>query len=296
MVVNIVPSVSQRGISTRIAVCSWSLKPRSPKHLLERLRTLDIPGVQLALSPLVKDPQVWGAAIDELRAGGVWIVSGMMSMAGEDYSTLDSITRTGGVRPDHTWFANRTHAEQVARIASRQGIELVTFHAGFIAKDPASPERAKMLDRMRTIAEVFDNYQINVALETGQETAEVLSQFLDELSCDNVGVNFDPANMILYGSGEPIESLRLLARRVRQVHVKDAKPSRMAGEWGKEMPVGKGVVNWEAFFETALAISPPVPFVIECEARNCKDEDITVASQLIAYHLKPKRGSSAATD
>jgi sugar phosphate isomerase/epimerase len=260
------------------------------------LQRLQIPAVQLALSPVINDPDTWGGTIDELRAAGIWIVSGMMAMAGEDYSTLDSIAKTGGVRPDHTWFENRSHSEQVARLASRQGIELVTFHAGFLPEDPKNPERAKLADRLRTVAEVFDHYGVNVAFETGQETAAVLNQVLDELDCDNCGVNFDPANMILYGKGDPVESLRLLARRVRQVHVKDAKPSRMNGGWGREVPVGKGVVNWEAFFETALAITPPVPFVIERESRTGTEEDITVARDLIAYHLQPKRGSSAAKD
>jgi L-ribulose-5-phosphate 3-epimerase len=296
MVVNIVPSASQRALSSRIAVCSWSLKPGTPLELIDRLRRLNIPAVQLALSPLVHEPGIWGNAIEELRAAGIWIVSGMMAMAGEDYSTIESITRTGGVRPDQTWFLNSMHAEQIARLASRQGIELVTFHAGFMSEDPANPERAKMIDRLRTIAEIFDHYDVNIGLETGQETAFVLNQVLDQLDRANVGVNFDPANMILYGKGDPVDSLRTLAGRVRQIHVKDAKPSRVAGEWGREVPVGKGVVNWEAFFEAALAISPPVPFVIERESRTGTQADITVASELIAYHLGPKRGSLRATD
>jgi L-ribulose-5-phosphate 3-epimerase len=297
MVVNISQSALMKSASsTRIAVCSWSLRPDSPASLLERLHRLELSAAQLALSPIIHDPRLWGAAIDELRAGGTWIVSGMMAMEGENYATLESIARTGGVRPDHTWYSNRSHAEQVALLASRTGIGLVTFHAGFIAEDPGSPERAKMVDRLRVICEIFAHYGVDLALETGQETAGSLVSVLEQLDCTNIGVNFDPANIVLYDKGDPIEAFRQLKPWVRQVHIKDAKPTRIPGQWGREVPVGKGVVNWDRFFDIALSITPPVAFVIERESRSAKDEDIVQARDLIAYHLRPKRDSDSAHD
>src|SRR6185369_16319577 len=102
--------------------------------------------------------------------------------------------------------------------------------------------------------------------ETGQEKAPTLLGVLSELDCPNVGVNFDPANMILYGKGDPVESLRLLASHVRQIHVKDAFPTLKPGTWGREVPAGQGAVDWDAFFEAALALPRQVHFVIEREA------------------------------
>lgn len=291
-----VPAESGIG-STRIAVCSWSLRPASPRELLDRLKQLQIPSVQLALSPMIQDSVLWADAIDELRAGGIWVASGMMAMAGEDYSTLGSIAKTGGLRPDHTWFANRAHAEQVARLASRCGVQLVSFHAGFIHEDLRSPEHGKMVDRLRTIAEIFAHYDVDLALETGQESAATLETLLTELDCPRVGVNFDPANMILYGMGEPIDALRRLMHRVRQAHIKDALPTRIAGTWGREVPVGRGAVDWDAFFDIALAIQPPVQFVIEREGRGTnRDADIAAARDLIAHHLTPRRSSPPIDD
>lgn len=275
--------------STRIAVSSWSLRPGTPRQLLDRLRALDMQAVQLALSPMVANPVLWGGAVDELRAGGVWIASGMMSMAGEDYSTLESIARTGGVLPDHTWSANRDHALHVARLAGTAGIELVTFHGGFIPEDRASPRRAKVLERWKSIAETFRHHGVGLALETGQENARTLRQALDELACPNIGVNFDPANMILYGMGDPVEGLRTLTSYVRQIHIKDAVASNKPGHWGREVPVGEGEVDWDAFFEGALKINPPVQFVIEREARSAVDADLLAAKSLISRHLQPTK-------
>ena len=281
-------SANHQPASSRIAVCSWSLHAANPSELLEQLMRLDISSVQLALSPLVHHPEAWGNTIDELRSGGVWIVSGMMAPAGEDYSSLESIALTGGFRPDHTWFNNRNHAEEVARLAARTGIGLVTTHAGFIPKDAANPERAKIIDRLKILAATFDNYGVELAFETGQETAESMIEALDQLDGARVGVNFDPANMILYGTGDPVDSLRKLAPRVRQVHIKDAQPTKTPGTWGRETVAGRGSVDWDALFEVAMEISPPLHFVIEREARNSKESDIAAARDLIAYHLVPQ--------
>jgi hypothetical protein len=116
-----------------LAVCSWSLRPRDPVELLERLRATGLNRVQLALAPMVAQPEVWRGAIDALRANGIVIESGMLAMASEDYSSIERIRETGGVRPDAHWPANRARAAHVADIAQTYGVSLVTFHAGFFA-------------------------------------------------------------------------------------------------------------------------------------------------------------------
>jgi sugar phosphate isomerase/epimerase len=284
------------GVSTmnqQIGVCSWSLRPRSPQALLDSLRQADMDAVQLALSPIVHDPAAWGDAIEELRRANIAILSGMMAMIGEDYSTLESIRRTGGVRPDSTWPGNLQHARDVARLAARAGINLVTFHAGFLPEDQTSHERTIMLDRLAVVADVFGESDIDVALETGQERAATLLAALDDLAQSNVGVNFDPANMILYGQGDPVEALRMLAPHVRQIHVKDAMPAEEPGKWGREVAAGRGAVDWPAFFTVASQIVPPVNFVIEREARDERLDDVVAARDMIRRHAWAIGGQSA---
>ena len=279
-----------RGESQRIGVCSWSLRPASPAELVEALTRLDIEAVQLDLSRAIDQPNEWGRAPAELRGRGILVVSGMMRTAGEDYSTLETIRQTGGVRPDSTWARNQQHAEAVAHVAAREGIELVTFHAGFIPEHADDPERAKLIERLRTIADIFASHGITIAFETGQETADVLLEVLAEINrpgaqLPGVGVNFDPANMILYGMGDPVASLRKLAPHVKQVHIKDALPTQTPGTWGKEVAVGRGAVDWPAFFAVANAITPPVNYIIEREAGEGREPDIAAARDLIARHV-----------
>lgn len=274
----------------RIGVCSWSLRPRDPRQLVGALQGLGIENVQLALVPVVAEPAVWGQATEILAAAGVRVVSGMLAMKGEDYSTLDSIRLTGGVRCDAGWPENAKLAEAVAEAAGRAGLRLVTLHAGFL-DDPSLDDAARltMLDRLRAVVDLFAARGVNVAFETGQETADTLLDVLDRLDRPTAGVNFDPANMILYGMGDPVQALRRLGPRVVQVHVKDALGSGRPGSWGREVPAGHGEVDWDALFEVALRIDPPVNFIIEREGSTGVPADIADARALIERRLAPGR-------
>ena len=272
--------------SPGIGVCSWSLRSRGPDHLSEMLDGLGLRAVQLALVPLVEEPGLWAGAVETLSAAGIHVASGMLAMAGEDYSTLETIRRTGGVRPDGDWPANRRRAADVARVAGEAGLGLVTFHAGFLPEAHDDPLRRAMIERLRVVADAFAEHGVDVALETGQETAETLAGVLAEIERPAVGVNFDPANMILYGMGDPVQALDRLAPVVNQIHVKDALPTDTPGTWGTEVVAGCGAVDWGAFFGVAASISPAVPFVIEREAGAARLGDIAAARDLIEKHLR----------
>ena len=232
----------------RLAVCSWSLQPGSPEELVAKLRQIGVPRVQLALDPVREQPQIWGRVEHTLRAAGFDIVSGMIGFVGEDYTTMESIHATGGVTPDATWAENWANAPKAAEIAARLGLPLVTFHAGFLPPDSRDPAYEKVRDRLERIADVFASRNIEVAFETGQETAPVLVEFLKNLGRANVGVNFDPANIILYDHGNPIDALRELAPWLKQIHIKDGTRTRQPGAWGEEVVAGTGEVPWREFF------------------------------------------------
>lgn len=263
------------------AVCSWSLQPASARELAARVREAGLSRVQLALDPLRTGAMPAAELAAAFADADVAIVSGMMGTAGEDYSTLASIRETGGLRPDGTWAENLAAAAANARLARSLGIDLVTFHAGFLPHDPADPERETLLGRLRQVADCFAAEGVDVALETGQESADTLLAVLDELGRDDVGVNFDPANMILYGMGDPVAALRALAPHVRQVHIKDALPAAHPGEWGSEVPAGTGAVDWTTFFEALGTIERPLALVIEREAGSARVPDVRTATELL---------------
>lgn len=269
----------------RIGVCSWSLRPTSAVDLAEKVRACGLARVQIALDPLRTGHWDAQRTQDTLAEAGVALESGMLSTHGEDYSSLDSIRETGGLRPDATWSKNLEAARANAKLARRLGLELVTFHAGFLPEEPHDPERAKLIARLRTFCEVFADEGVRLGFETGQETAETLLHVLAELDHPAAGVNFDPANMILYGMGDPVAALATLADHVRQIHVKDALPSDVPGAWGSEVRVGTGRVDWPAFM--ALARELGVAFLIEREAGLERVADIAAARELVLRELGP---------
>ncbi|MDX1952591.1 MAG: sugar phosphate isomerase/epimerase family protein [Verrucomicrobiota bacterium] len=261
----------------RLAVCSWSLQPASPEELFECIGHTGIRRIQLALDPIRENPAVWGRTIDEARRRGFELVSGMFGTMGEDYTTMESIKATGGIVPDHTWQGNWKNIQQIARIAADHGISLVTFHSGFLPHDESDPSFKKILERIAQIADLFHAHQLELGFETGQEDAPTLHAFLTKLNRPNVGVNFDPANMILYDKGDPIEALKILAPFLKQCHVKDAIRTNIPGSWGNEVPVGKGEVDWKSFFNTLQQVGFQGNCCIEREAGNQRIEDIKTA-------------------
>lgn len=273
----------------RLGVCSWSLQPTSPADLAAKVRECGLDAVQLALDPLRTGDWDEAETVRTLAGAGIAILSGMMTTEGEDYSTLDTIKATGGVRPDATWPANHAAAMANADLASRLGLSLVSLHAGFLPHDADDPERGEMLDRLAQLIEVFGARNIRVAFETGQESAQTLLGVLADLpsSTPPPGVNFDPANMILYNMGDPIAALRSLGSHVAQIHIKDALPTATPGTWGSEVCAGTGAVEWDTFFATCRETSLTCDLVIEREAGGSRIPDVRAAADLARADADP---------
>ena len=265
----------------RLAVCSWSLQPASPEQLIEQLQAIGLDRVQLALDPWRERPDIWGPAGALFDRHGIRIVSGMFGTVGEDYTTMESIRRTGGVVPDEHWEQNWRNIQGVAQLATDLGLKQMTFHAGFLPHDESDPQFAKLLDRITCIADLFAAKGIDLGFETGQETAETLGAFLTKLNRASVGVNFDPANMILYDKGDPIAALRALGTWLKSCHLKDAIKTTVPGAWGQEVTVGTGEVDWQAFFRVLDELKFTGDLCIEREADNQRVADIRAARDFV---------------
>ncbi len=273
--------MNSSAVQQRLAVCSWSLQPADPYDLADKVLATGLRRVQLALDPLRTMPVPWGQTLDVLRKAGIEVVSGMFGCVGEDYGTLDSIRATGGIAPDSTWSQNLLNIQATARLAADLGLNLVTFHAGFVPHEPSDATHAKMLDRLAAAADVFAAHNLRLGLETGQETAASMVTFLAALNHPNVSVNFDPANLILYGQGDPVAAVLQLGSAIRQVHIKDARHTRVPGTWGEEVPVGTGEVDWPGFFRALRQINYSGDYVIEREAGSQRGLDVCLARELV---------------
>ena len=156
--------------------------------------------------------------------------------------------------------------KEIADFAKQLNCRVVALHLGFVPHDTSDPLYAEVLEVTR---DVCDHCQANgqaLHLETGQETADALLQFMSDVDRDNLFVNFDPANMILYGTGEPIEALQKIGRYVRSVHCKDGTWAANPGaEWGREVPLGEGDVGMENYLRTLDGLGYTGPLTIERE-------------------------------
>jgi L-ribulose-5-phosphate 3-epimerase len=272
-------------VSHNIGVCSWSLQPTDAGNLITSLAPTGAKCLQLHLDPLRSGEWDEAASLDALRDAGIRILSGMVATKDEDYSTLASISETGGLRPDSTWDENRAAAIENAALAQRMGLSLISLHAGFLPEEAGVPERTKLVKRLREYIDIFAERDIICALETGQESATTLAEFLEELDRPRSGVNFDPANMLLYDKGDPVQALDLLAPWVRQIHIKDAICTKIPGTWGEEVPAGTGEVDWTAFFDVIAARKLDVDLIIEREAGDDRVGDIATAQTLVSTQL-----------
>jgi L-ribulose-5-phosphate 3-epimerase len=278
--------MQNHSILSRLGVCSWSLQPDDPAQLIAGMRQIGLTQIQCALDPIRETPKVWGHFAEACQEAGLELVSGMFRTVGEDYSTLESIRRTGGVVPDAHWEENWRNIKANATLAKNLKLKVVAFHAGFLPHEPSDPDFGKLLKRIRQIGELYANLGIDLALETGQETAPTLKAFLEQLNCPGVGVNFDPANMILYDKGNPIEALAVLAPWLKGCHIKDAKRTRTPGTWGDEVVVGTGEVDWHAFLRSLTKLNFNGYSCLEREAGNQRALDLRAGRDAITRFAK----------
>ena len=122
--------------------------------------------------------------------------------------TFPPSTRTVGLVPPATRAARTKEMKEIADFARLLGVDVVALHLGFVPHDTADPLYREVLAVTRDLCDHCRGQRQALHLETGQEPADTLLQFIGDVERDNLFVNFDPANMILYGSGEPIAALR----------------------------------------------------------------------------------------
>jgi sugar phosphate isomerase/epimerase len=247
-------------------------------ELVESAHQLGVSHVHLALGPLVfLDDKQKHLELGQIRAGGLALTAGMIGFPGEDYSTITRIRLTGGFLPDESWNIRRRLTVEAAKVAEELGLTMLTTHGGFIPPSNHA-DYPELLGRVAELAKSLREHNIVLALETGQESASELLQFLNDLPAGNVAVNFDPANMLLYGTGDPVEAVRTLSRHIRHVHIKDAVASENPGiDWGEEVPIGTGDVDFEELLLALRDIDYTGPLIIEREAGRNQMQDIRSA-------------------
>jgi sugar phosphate isomerase/epimerase len=248
-----------------IGVCSWSLQVTSIPELKGFLDRLGVDVVQIACGDPHHAAWAEGDAMPAAAtAAGFRMCGAMLGFPGEDYTTPQTIEKTGGFG-DPATRPERLERFRWALARTRElGLADLMLHAGFIPETGDSGRKA-FLDTLARVSELARGAGATVAFETGQESAALLRRTLDDLRCPNLKVNFDPANMLLYDKDDPLKAVELLAPDIRSVHVKDANRPTTPGAWGEEVPLGRGQTNTREFVRALRRVGYRGPLCIERE-------------------------------
>ncbi len=255
-----------------------TLNPREPgvmfwaeRDPLETITALGVRCGQLGFEPsyplTAENALRWREA---LASHEFTLVTLFAAYSGESYADIPTVDATVGFIPPETYPGRLARTLELSDFAARLDVPSIACHIGCIPEDRRDERYAHALDAVRTVADHCSKYNQTFALETGQESATLLLRFLDDADRSNVGVNFDPANMILYGSGQPLAALRILASRLLSVHLKDGlwPPSSPPGALGHEVPLGDGAVNIPAFVAALASLGFSGPLNVERETED----------------------------
>lgn len=239
------------------------LKPLEPgvmfwagRDSIEEIRGLGVRCGQLGIPPGMElNGSVAGQWKSGLERAGLKIVTVFAAYAGEDYADIPTVRRTIGFVPPATRGERAARTDEVIDFAAAIEAGGFACHIGCLPKDPQDADALAVRDLVRRVSDRCATHGQSFALETGQEPAAEMLRFLTDVDRANLGINFDPANMILYGTGDPLAALRALAPRVLSVHCKDASApaQETPGALGEERPLGQGAVGMEAFVHALAA-------------------------------------------
>jgi L-ribulose-5-phosphate 3-epimerase len=266
-------SPSQRCLDWPVGICSWSLG-----NDFDKIKEAGVDCVHIAIAPaLAKDGSQYlaGFAKSKLK-----ITAAMINFPQEDYSTLESIKATGGIVPDDCWWDNRELALGAIELTAELKVKFLSMHFGFIENRDIAKAKT-LIERIKMLADKAAEYNIMLLMETGQETAHELRDFLEKLHHPALGVNFDPANMILYDKGNPVEAVGVLGPWIKHVHIKDALQTKTPGTWGSEVVWGTGEVDADKFLKALKSTGFSGALAIEREGGDNRLGDIQTAVNML---------------
>ncbi len=244
---------------------------RDPRETLCELKSLGVRCGQLGVpGNMVLDAAALSAWRSALESEAFPLVTVFAAFTGESYADIPTVQQTVGFVPLQTRAEREKRTLAISDFAAGLGVPAVALHVGALPDSPRDPDYVAVRDVVRRVAHHTARHGQLFALETGQEPAPALRAFILDVGRPNVRINFDPANMILYGSGDPVEALDVLGEWVVSVHCKDGDwpPAGQPGALGTERPLGQGSVGFPRFIAKLKAIGCKAPLCIEREIED----------------------------
>ena len=253
---------------------------KDPGAAIAKVRDLGLVSCQVFVSDF--DPQDAAPlrrALDQNKIEGTSLVVG--GPGREVWDFYDG-PLTIGLVPRDTRAARIAHLKKTSDFAKQCGIPAVQTHCGFIPENPNDPLYKEVVTAMREVAEYCQRNGQNFRYETGQETPITLVRAIRDVGLDNQGVNFDLANLILYGKANPVDAIETLAPYVQGIHAKDGLFPTNAHQLGEEVPIGKGKVDFPLIIARLKQLQYGGAVTIEREISGPRQiEDVRAAKEYL---------------
>ncbi len=189
---------------------------------------------------------------------------------------------TLGLIPEEYRFTRMKELMQGSDFAKKLGVKNVATHVGFLPENPSTKEYGSIVCALRQVVEYCKNNNQYFLFETGQETPVTLRRTIEDIGFDNIGVNLDTANLILYGKAHPIDALEIIGKYVRDIHAKDGCYPTDGKNLGEEKALGEGIVNFPAVVKKLKEIGYEGTITIEREINGEEQtRDILKAKELL---------------
>lgn len=267
-----------------IGVMFWA--GGDPQQTIRQMKALGAECGQLGIPgelSLVGAAQAWKSALEEEHFP---VVTVFCSYVGESYADIPTVQQTVGFIPPATREEREARTKEVSEFAAAIGVRSIACHVGFVPENHSDPDYITVREMVRRICDYAGQHGQTFALETGQEPAETLLKFLHDVNRSNIGINFDPANMILYGTGDPIQALSVLGPNIISVHAKDGEwpPKDAPNALGTEKALGQGAVGMEQFMAKLRQVGYKGTVNVEREGIEDKEQraaDINMGINLL---------------
>ncbi|WP_186423708.1 sugar phosphate isomerase/epimerase family protein [Lacrimispora celerecrescens] len=198
---------------------------------------------------------------------------------------------TLGLVPEAFRFERMKMLEKGIDFAAMIHVRDVATHVGYMPENPYDPNYQGVLTCLKTLVKQCKKNQQNFLFETGQETPVTLKRAIQDIEKEtgkgNVGINLDPANLIMYGKANPVDALEVFGEYVMGIHGKDGKYPTDGHMLGEEVPLGEGKVNYPAFVAKLKEIGYAGDITIEREISGEEQKrDILMAKSLLEQLIK----------
>ena len=215
---------------------------RDPHDALAKVHDLGLPTCQVFVGEI--DSLLSGRLREALNKYQIEATSLVLGGPGREVWDFYEGPLTIGLVPRETREARIAHIKRASDFAKQCGIPAVQTHCGFIPENPNDPVYRETVTAIRDVAGYCKRNGQNLRYETGQETPITLVRTIQDVGLDNQGVNFDLANLILYGKANPVDAIELLGPYVQGIHAKDGLWPTNPRKLGEEVPIGKGKVDF----------------------------------------------------